>query len=174
MTLTLLITHYHHCFSLYDRVNGVELNNHCQIHTLELPKWRGNDITEDIDCWAWLFKQGENLNIDKLPIGITKNPLMRQAVSIISRFSEKQLDYFRYQDRVNYARVRADEKYNLEEALELKREALEKVRLKDEALDQKQEALDQKNEALKLEREEKQEVLKEMQRLKEEILLLNS
>ena len=72
-------------------------------------------------------------------------------MSIISRFSEKQLDYFRYQDRVNYARVRASEKDDLKEALELKQEALEQVRLKDKALEQMQEALERTQEALKLE-----------------------
>jgi len=157
---------YHHHFQIYDALHQQRLTEHCSIHVLELSKWIPQSETsaplESEDSWCNFFRNAQSW--ETLPE--TANTLeMRQAMSVLQQFSERERDYHRYQARQNFLREQATIKEDLRDALREKQEAVarEQVAFKreQEALQAKQEALQAKQEAL----QEKQEAIAREQRL---------
>jgi len=97
---------------------------------------------------TFFFKDAENW--DELP-PIINTPEMRQAMSVLQRFSEKDRDYHLYQARQNWLREEKSRQELLEEALQKQEEALQKQeeerKLKEEEQKLKEEALQKQEEA---------------------------
>ena len=120
---------HHHHFQVYDPVNKVQLSDHFSIHILELAKWQHiPDMTDKEGQWLYFFKNAKNW--DQLPTALD-NPEMRQAMQVLSKFSEKEKHYHLYQARQNALREEASKKHLLEEAERQKNEA---ERQKEEAI----------------------------------------
>jgi predicted transposase/invertase (TIGR01784 family) len=134
---------YIHTFKIRDN-KGRCLSQHCGIWLLELEKFNAQQIENEQQRWLNFFKTGNQLNDDKLPDWMTTTE-MRQAMSTLSQFSEKERDYHAYQARQNYLRQQGTILYELDEERKAKEEALKTA---EEALQATEEALQAKNDAL--------------------------
>ncbi|QVL49801.1 MAG: PD-(D/E)XK nuclease family transposase [Thiocapsa sp.] len=115
-------------------------------------------VETDAERWLKFLKDGEHLNPEHLPEWM-QHPIMRQAMSILSRFSEKERDYHRYQSRQEALRVQRTIQRVLDEA----RAATEAERQAKEAERQAKEAARAGEQAA---REGEQAALAEVARLK--------
>ena len=104
---------------------------------LELKKFNAIQVETEDQRWLKFFKDGERLNDEALPDWMITQE-MKQAMSTLSTFSEKDQQYYQYQARQEYLR----EQRTIQSELELanKREAL--------ALNEKKVALQEMNLAL--------------------------
>lgn len=130
---------FHHVFQIHDPIHNISLNNHCQIHTLELKKWSKNDtnISEDIDRWIYLLINGEKLDLDNPPSFLQTN-IMRQAVETLNYFSEDEK-----------ARAIYDARYDAMLKEKMEQRDMEELRAeRDEAVAEAKAALQEKNEAI--------------------------
>ena len=131
-------TDYIHTYKIRDN-KGRTLNNHCGIWLLELQKFTAQHVENEQQRWVRFFKEGEQLNDETdLPDWMTTTE-MRQAMSTLKQFSDKDQDYHAYQARQNYLR----------EQLTIQHEIDEERKAKDEAVKEKEAALKEKEEALK-------------------------
>ena len=89
--------------------------------------------------WLKFFTEGEQLNDDTLPEWMITQE-MKQAMSTLSTFSEKDQDYFKYQARQEYIREQNAIQNELEQA---KRESAQAKRLI-EAAKKREDALQQR------------------------------
>ena len=64
--------------------------------------------------WLKFFKEAETLDDASLPAWM-QTPEMRQAMSTLKQFSEKELAYHAYQARQNYLRVQASYQADMDE-----------------------------------------------------------
>ena len=141
---------YIHAFKIRDN-KGRCLSPNCGIWLLELEKFNAQQIENEQQRWLNFFKTGEQLNDQGLPDWMTTNE-MRQAMTTLRQFSEKERDYHAYQARQNYLREQATikkERDDLEQKLGEERKAKEaERRAKEKALNTADQALQAKNEAL--------------------------
>ena len=155
---------YIHSFKIRDN-KGRCLSPNCGIWLLELEKFNAQQIENEQQRWLNFFKTGDQLNDQGLPDWMTTNE-MRQAMSTLRQFSEKERDYHAYQARQNYLREQATikkERDDLEQKLAEERKAKEAERLaKEKALNTADQALQAKDQALQA----KNEALAEIERLK--------
>ena len=153
---------YHHHFQAYDPVNKIRLSDHFSIHILELAKWqKKSDVLDKEDQWFYFFKNAKHW--DQLPNELD-NLEMRQAMQVLTRFSEKEKAYHLYQSRQNALRDEATKKHLLEKA---ERQREEAERRKEEAERQREEAERQREEAER-QREEAERQREEAERQREE------
>jgi predicted transposase/invertase (TIGR01784 family) len=121
--------HWHHTFRAHDPTRGVTLSNYFGIHTLELCKWaHPKKPLDGIERWMYLFSGAKRW--DELPADLA-DPIMRQAMDVLERFSEKESDYYLYQARENYLRIKLTDELLLQrerEAKERAEKALEEAR----------------------------------------------
>lgn len=115
---------YLHCYKLRDEKNRI-LTEQGGIWLLELAKFSANAINSEDQRWLKFFKDGEELDDTALPDWMSTNE-MRQAMTTLSVFSEKERAYFQYQARQEYLRVQATIQQSYENALKEKREAEKK------------------------------------------------
>jgi len=137
---------------------GHTLTPHGGIWLLELKKFNANQVETEDQRWLKFFKDGERLNDEALPDWMITQE-MKQAMSTLSTFSEKDQQYYQYQARQEYLR----EQRTIQSELELanKREAL--------ALHEKKVAEQEMKAAILREEETKEQVilaLAEVERLK--------
>jgi predicted transposase/invertase (TIGR01784 family) len=155
---------YIHTFKIRDN-KGRCLNQHCGIWLLELGKFNAQQIETEQQRWLRFFKDGDHLNDEGLPNWMTTDE-MRQAMSTLRQFSEKERDYWAYQARQDFLRQQGTMEYELDEAQKREQEALTQKQAalaeKQTALAEKQSALAEKQSALA----EKQAALAELERLK--------
>ena len=122
-------TAWHHHFRLCDPDHGVELSDHLAIHTVELKKWHLTPSPLDTaDQWVYFLKEAGRWN--RLPDSLD-TPLLRKAMAILDRVSEREADYWRYQGRMNFLREQAsieDERRETFAAMEELRAAKEEER----------------------------------------------
>ena len=108
---------YHHCFQLYDSKNKRLLSSHCSIHILELSKWTLQQpetlALEAEDLWCYFFRNAKRW--EELP-PLANTLEMRQAMSVLRQFSEREANYHRYQARQNFIREQITIKEELEDA----------------------------------------------------------
>ena len=116
---------------------GQILEDHGGIWLLELNKFVANRIETEQQRWLKLFKEGEQLDDTVLPEWMNTTE-MRQVMSTLKRFSEKDRDYHVYQARQNYLR----QQRTIEKELEQERQE------KQVALQEKQAALQREEAAL--------------------------
>ena len=142
-------TDYVHVYKIRDN-KGRTLNNHCGIWLLELDKFNTPHIETEQQRWLQFFKEGERLNDEAgLPDWMTTEE-MRQAMSTLRQFSDKERDYDAYQARQNFLREQLTIQHELDEerqakleaekreqsAMEREQVALELIKQKDAELEQ--------------------------------------
>ena len=134
---------YIHTFKIRDN-QGRCLNQHCGIWLLELKKFNAQQIENEQQRWLNFFKTGEQLNDNGLPDWMTTTE-MRQAMSTLQKFSEKERDYHAYQARLNYLRQQGTIEWERDNERQAKEEALKakeaERQAKEEALQAKEAAL---------------------------------
>ena len=138
--------YYTHRYRLRDE-RGQCLLNHGGIYLLELKKFTTEQVVTEEQRWLKFFTDGERLDIDHLPEWM-QTPEMRQAMSTLKAFSEKELAYDAYRARQDFLREQRSiqrERRSIQQALEETSAALEQ---KSAALEQKNAALEQKSAAL--------------------------
>jgi len=92
-------------FQPYDVNANIYLSNHLEIHVLQLPFFKKEQlIQDDKDRWLYFFKEGQNLEIDKLPKYLKTKEIMK-AMETLNHFSNDQKAYLLYQDRLEATRV---------------------------------------------------------------------
>ena len=141
---------YAHEYKLQDRL-GRTLADLGGIHLLELKKFTAERIETEEQRWLKFFKDGERLDDAALPDWMNTDE-MRQAMSTLKQFSEKERDYHAYQARQNYLREQRTLQIEREEDLR----EMEKIKLEKE----------QAQQDLQRERMEKQSLQEEIERLK--------
>jgi predicted transposase/invertase (TIGR01784 family) len=169
---------YLHHYKMRDE-QGRAFNRHGGIWLLELNKFDAQRIESEDQRWLKFFKDGEQLNDNTLPDWMGTQE-MKQAMSTLSTFSEKERQYHQYQARQEYLREQRTIQLELEQASRaLLKERLEKqaiqqekeaaVQAKETAL-QAKETAEQEKEAAEQEKatavQEKEAALAEIERLK--------
>ena len=96
---------------------------HGGIWLLEIAKFASEAVETEQERWVKLFKDGAKLDPDHLPPWMD-TPEMRQAMSTLNSFSEKESAYYAYQARLEYQRVQRAMQQDMEE----RTQALEKTR----------------------------------------------
>lgn len=118
---------YAHRYRLRDE-RGRTLLEHGGISLFELSKFAASAVeTEKEQRWLKFFKDGERLDADRLPDWMQTTE-MRQAMSTLQRFSDKERAYDAYQARQHYLRIQGaiqQEQQELQQALAQERAALE-------------------------------------------------
>nr|WP_274601187.1 Rpn family recombination-promoting nuclease/putative transposase [Halochromatium roseum] len=120
---------YLHDFRLRD-AQGCSLIEHGGIWLLELNKFHAERVNTEQERWLKFFKEGARLDSDALPVWM-QTPEMRQAMSTLERFSEKDRAYHAYQARQNYLRQQMSIQQELDERraeIEAERQAAERER----------------------------------------------
>ena len=119
---------YAHRYRLRDE-RGRTLLEHGGISLFELSKFAAGAVETEEQRWLKFFKDGERLDEDHLPDWMQTTE-MRQAMSTVKQFSEKERAYDAYQARQNYLRMQSSihrHQQELEEALALERAAREEA-----------------------------------------------
>ena len=93
---------YRHVYQLRDE-KGRILTNHGGIWLLELEKFSAQCIKTEQQRWLQFFKKADQFDDNTLPDWMN-TPEMRQAMSTLRKFSEKERDYHAYQARQNFIR----------------------------------------------------------------------
>ena len=159
------------CLRLRDD-QGRSLLEHGGIWLLELSKCRIAIVETERDRWLKFFIEGDRLDADHLP-GWMQTEEMRQAMSTLKAFSEKERAYHQYQARQNYLR----QQQSLENSLNALRAEAEQARAEKEqaraeaeqeraAKEQERAAKEQARAAAEQERAAKEAALAEIERLK--------
>ena len=78
--------------------------NPLRISLFDLGKFATGAVETEEQRWLKFFKDGERLDADHLPDWIQTHE-MRQAMSTVKRFSDKERAYDAYQARQNYLRM---------------------------------------------------------------------
>jgi predicted transposase/invertase (TIGR01784 family) len=156
-----------HDFRLRDTL-GRPLLDHGGIWLLELNKFHADTVQTEQDRWLKFFKDGEHLDPDALPTWMNTNE-MRQAMSTLKAFSDKDRAYHAYQARQNYLREQRGIQRHLEELkaeTEQQRAALEQAQAeREQAQAEKEQAQAEKEQ----ERAAKEAALAEIARLKAQL-----
>jgi predicted transposase/invertase (TIGR01784 family) len=148
---------YVHHYKVRDE-QGKTFTQHGGIWLLELDKFKANRIESEDQRWLQFFKVGEQLNDESLPDWMITQE-MKQAMSTLNTFSEKERQYHQYQARQEYLR---EQRTILRELEETSRELLQAKLREELALKEKQSALQEKQSAVL----EKEAALAEIERLK--------
>jgi predicted transposase/invertase (TIGR01784 family) len=179
---------YAHDIRLRDNAGRV-FGEHGGIRLLEIGKFAAEAVETEQDRWVKFFKEGAKLDPDHLPPWMD-TPEMRQAMSTLNTFSEKENAYHAYQARLEYQRVQHAMQQDMEERtraleqtraeLEQTRAAAEKARAAEEqaraaeeqaraAEEQARAAEEQARAAENREREAKERALAEVERLRRQL-----
>ncbi|MBK1718041.1 Rpn family recombination-promoting nuclease/putative transposase [Thiocystis violacea] len=121
-TLRSGVTECVHRFRLRDE-QGRGLLDHGGIWLLELSKFATEVVETEQDRWLKFFTEGERLDDEHLPVWMHTEE-MRQAMSTLKAFSEKQRAYYAYQARQNYLRVQ----HSYQDHMDALREEAEQAR----------------------------------------------
>ena len=146
---------YVHHYKLRDE-QGTSFAQHGGIWLLELNKFDAINIETEAQRWLRFFRDGEQLNDEALPEWMSTQE-MKQAMSTLSTFSEKEREYFEYQSRQEYLRVQRATQREIEQAnreieqanreIEQAKQALLKERQEKEAIQNREEHAKQREAA---------------------------
>jgi len=150
-----------HHYKMRDE-QGNTLTQHGGIWLLELKKFNANHIETEDQRWLKFFREGEQLNDEALPDWMITRE-MKQAMSTLSTFSEKDQHYYQYQARQEYLREQRTIQHELEQA----RRALLQANQREEAAKKREEAA-QKREELALQEKQTAQLREEAAQLREE------
>ena len=112
---------YVHHYKMRDE-QGQTLTPHGGIWLLELKKFNAIQVETEDQRWLKFFKDGERLNDEALPDWMITQE-MKQAMSTLSTFSEKDQQYYQYQARQEYLREQRTIQSELEQANKREEEA---------------------------------------------------
>ena len=143
---------YAHRYRLRDD-QGRQLIDHGGIWLLELNKFAAERVETEAQRWLKFLKEGERLDEANLPDWMQTDE-MRQAMSTLKAFSEKERAYHAYQARQNFLRQQRSIQHALEAALrekEAERQAKEAALREKDAARQAEEAERQAKEAAQAE-----------------------
>ena len=152
---------YAHRYRLRDE-RGRTWLEHGGISLFELNKFAAREVATEEQRWLKFFKDGERLDADHLPDWMQTDK-MRQAMSTLKQFSDKERAYDAYQARQNYLRMQGSierRQRELAAALAEERAALAQERAAREAAVQEKEAERLAKEA---ERQAKEAALQEIE-----------
>ena len=123
---------YAHRYRFCD-ADGRALIEHGGIALFELPKFASAQVETRVETeaerWLKFFVEGEHLDPDNPPAWMN-TPEMKQAMSTVRDFSEKERAYHAYQSRLEYQRVQRAMQQDMEErtrALEQAKAELEEA-----------------------------------------------
>ena len=143
----------HHHFECYDKHHEVLLTNHMAIHVLELAKWSKPDRLQPEDNWLYFFKEGKSFKV--LPPELKKISQMREAMSVLTAFSDQAENYHRYKTRQQILRIQlSDENVARKRKLELA-EAQAEIEEAQAEIEEAEAATEQAEAATEQERAEK-------------------
>jgi predicted transposase/invertase (TIGR01784 family) len=135
------------------------------IHVLELKKFSEEWIETEEQRWLKLFKDGDKLDESALPEWMNTQE-MRQVMSTLKMFSEKERDYFAYQARQDFLR----EQRTIQKEMEQMAKEKERMEQDQQRLEQEQQRLEQALERARIENqaalEREQSAQAEIERLK--------
>ncbi len=166
-----------HHFQLRDQ-KGRSLIDHCHITLVELKKFHSQIIHNNQERWLNFFNQAEYLDDINLPDWMNTQE-MQQAMSTLSRFSEKDRAYFAYQARQEYIREQNTIQFEreledlarqkeVEEAKKKAEEAKNKAKHAQEILAQAQQQLNQAQQEKEQVQQEKEQVQQEKEQVQQE------
>jgi predicted transposase/invertase (TIGR01784 family) len=124
---------YLHSYKFRDDL-GQSLTGHGGIWLLELKKFHAQYITNEQERWLQFFREGNTLNDDNGLPDWMQTQEMRQAMSTLRQFSEKEKNYFAYQARQDFIRQQNTIRFEYESALE------KEIAEKNEAIEREQAA----------------------------------
>ncbi|QVL49785.1 MAG: Rpn family recombination-promoting nuclease/putative transposase [Thiocapsa sp.] len=154
---------YAHRYRMRDD-QGQDLVDHGGIWIYELNKFAVQQVETEQERWLKFFNEAETLDDEKLPNWM-QTPVMRQAMSTLTAFSEQERAYHQYQARQEFWR----QQRSIQQELEKERAAKESERQAKEAALQAKEAALRANEAAlranEAERQAKEAALAEVARL---------
>jgi len=160
---------FHHHFQIYDSVKKVPLSDHCSIHLIELPKWQQkSDTLNNEDEWLYFFQNAKNW--DQLPNQLN-TPEMRQAMEVLSMFSEKENEYHRYQSR-RIALIEEATKKQLFEEAEQKLIKVAKIEQENKQVKENLKQVKEENKQALKEKEQAQKERKQALEEKERLIIL--
>ena len=170
---------YHFSFGIYDPIHKIYLTDHLQIDVLQLSLFKKTEEStiNDKDRWLYLFKYGENHDIEKLPL-ILQTKEMRQAMEIVQGFSKSQEQYLLYESRLE-SQIEADTWQVMmdnaaKEVILEKENTIKILKKKDKVLEEKEKALKEKEKEKKKaleEKEKEKEIALEEKKKEKEIAL---
>jgi predicted transposase/invertase (TIGR01784 family) len=100
---------YHHRFRAYDNENQVLLCKDLEIHVLELSKFDVpvEAVKTPLERWCSFLKHGASLDVATLPATLDV-PVIRQALEVLMKLSQEELERQRARDRLWVQRDAAD------------------------------------------------------------------
>ncbi len=93
-------TAYRHTFHVHDVEHGIRLCRDLEMHILELSKFDVpvEEVKTPLERWCYFFKHGASLEPNSLPATLDV-PRIRQAVEVLMRISQDEIDRERYRER---------------------------------------------------------------------------
>ncbi|MFT4923987.1 MAG: putative transposase/invertase (TIGR01784 family) [Phenylobacterium sp.] len=85
---------FHHSFGIWDKINNVQLSDHCAIHVVELAKWQKPARLQREDYWLYFFKEAKNWK--ELPDNLKSLAVMRQAMNTLQSIADSEEAYLAY------------------------------------------------------------------------------
>ena len=158
---------YVHDFRLRD-ANARCLVEHGGIWLLELSKFHADGVQTEQERWLKFFKDGAMLDSKALPPWM-QTPEMKQAMSTLETFSEKERAYHAYQARENFLREQRSIQRHLEELRAEAEQARASEVQERTAKEQERAAKEQERMAKEQERAAKEAALAEIERLKAQL-----
>ncbi|MFO1430180.1 MAG: Rpn family recombination-promoting nuclease/putative transposase [Candidatus Competibacteraceae bacterium] len=138
---------YAHVYRLRDEA-GRFLLDHGGLWLLELNKFAAERVETEQQRWLKFFQEGEHLDENHLPDWMQTDE-MRQAMSTLKAFSEKERAYHAYQARQNYLR----EQRSIQRYLETLQAQTETLQAQTETLQAQTETLQAQTETLQAQTE---------------------
>lgn len=106
----------HHHFVLFDRVAAVELTDHFQIHTVELPKYNFGEESvstiPELSRWAYFLNHAAEMTLDQLH-RVFREAAFQKAIGVLEMISRTPEERHRHDSR---QRALRDYKSTIEEA----------------------------------------------------------
>ena len=144
---------YLHRFQMLDK-NSQTLLDPGAIFLLELNKFKITTVHSELERWLQFFKDGKTLDDQQLPLWMRTDE-MRQAMTTLKRFSEKEKSYHLYQARQEYLRRERAIQQGVEEARATLEITQKKLGMTEQTLNTTQETLDTAQKELDMANKEK-------------------
>jgi predicted transposase/invertase (TIGR01784 family) len=100
---------YRHRFRVYDDEHGVLWFKGLEIHLLELSKFEVpvEEVKTSLERWLYFFRHGASLDPGHLPATLDV-PVIRQAVEVLVKISQSELEHQRYLEQQRIERDAAN------------------------------------------------------------------
>jgi predicted transposase/invertase (TIGR01784 family) len=154
---------YAHRYRMRDD-RGYDLVDHGSIWVLELNKFAAGRVETERERWLKFFKEAERFDETALPDWM-HTAEMRQAMSTLNAFSEKERAYHAYQARQEFLRQQRSIQKELEEARAATEAALQEKEAERKAKEAERQEKEAERKAKEAERQQKEAALAEVERL---------